>query len=82
MKKVLEILNRESYNLYMGLKSREKSAKEIHEHYMKFMEWKDNDSNFQIYDDRNVYIDLNTNKLYSLDGVYEYWSNLSENKEG
>ena len=84
MEKVLEILHKESYNLYMGFEKREKAAKEIHEHYMKFVEWKDENSVYLLSEGKFWTTDKIKGKIIWIENLYklyEYWCNLPENKE-
>jgi len=65
----------------------EKAAKEVHEHYMKFVKWAANFCTLEV-----VHTSSGHQWLWIIIGygegalnenqVYEYWSNLPENKKG
>jgi len=56
------------------------AAEEITAHIKEFIEWKDNQDTIKIYDDPDVYINLDDNKLMSLDEVFQYWCDKIKDK--
>ena len=78
---ILEMLNMKSYNLYMGFKERQQSAKEITIHVMEFTAWLIVQNEFHIqtaqeYEGRLSIspVDyINDDNDYSIEDIYQYW---------
>jgi hypothetical protein len=88
--KILEII-RTNINVpgHLGAKicGEKEAAKEIHEHYMKFIDWKDEHSDFIYREfDTNKYLmeDIETGNMemkeYTFLELYQHWLTLPENK--
>ena len=87
MKKVLEILKDNSNINNIGLVNYAKTVTEIHEHYMKFVEWKNKNTRISNHEEGLVYIInppeyIKDHNWLSSSELYEYWLNLPENKKG
>jgi len=74
--KIFEIIRK--HDIY--LTTSRNMAKEITAHIKEFIEWKDNQDTIKIYDDPDVYINLDDNKLMSLDEVFQYWCDKIKDK--
>ena len=77
---ILEILDKESYNLYMGFEGKTRATKEIATHITKFIEWMFEKECF--YGElSNKYLSAVTSELKfdSLEEVYQHWKdNIKE----
>ena len=78
---IFEIIKDHEHDFQYGVESPQRDiAKEISVHVKKFIKWKDNQDIIKIYDDPDVYINLDDYKLMSLDEVFKHWLDNVKNK--